>query len=93
MATTDRLLVLALGTLGCTSDAECQRRIDAAWRDALHDAPDCTWDPGGVSLPDCGASDRRPLFTYEGVWCSTAELVCIRSLPEADDACFGAPAE
>ena len=75
----------------CFSEAECQRRIDAAHRDALRDAETCAWDPDGLLEPECASLDRRPLNTYYGVYCATAELSCIRDAPEVDGICFGTP--
>lgn len=83
-----------LGTLlaGCMSEAECQRRIRASEREALRDAPNCAFRAD--SLPDATCeTDRRPLLTYYGVFCSSAPLDCLQDDVRLRRICFGSPAD
>lgn len=83
------IVPLALLLTACADEADCLRRVDDAHREALRDVPDCRFAPEALDEPMCTSPDRRPLQTYLAVWCSEAELACIRADEEASVACFG----
>lgn len=88
------LVALALG--GCVTEAECQRRVDAAARRALDDASTCTFAPQSLTEPTCTVNDRRPLLQYYATFCTMADLSCVTGPEGGVDtgtpaACFGEP--
>lgn len=86
------VFLLPLLVTACVTEAECLRRNEAAGRDAMRDAPICRWEPDALLQPECAGLDRRPLHTYTGVFCATADLpTCIEARPEIWYACFGGP--
>lgn len=86
-----RLTLSLVLASACVPEAECERRIDAAHRDALRDAALCAYDPDGLDEPECENLDRRPLRTYQAVYCATADRTCIQDDAVAETACFGEP--
>lgn len=86
------VLVLPILLAACVTEAECLRRTEAAGRDALRDAASCRYEPHALLQSECASLDRRPLRTYTGVFCATADLpTCIEARADIWYACFGGP--
>lgn len=83
--------LLFLLACACSTPADCERRMEAARRDAVRDAEACRFEPDGVPLERCGTNDFRPRNNWLSVWCGLADLSCIRGIPAAEVACFGGP--
>lgn len=84
-------MVLVLSTSGCITAQTCERRMEAARRDAVRDADACRFELDEVAEPECQRNDFRPRNNWLSVWCGRATLSCIRSIEAAEAACFGGP--
>lgn len=67
----------------------CDESVAAARTAARADAPACVFRPERLEKTTCGGNDRSPELGYYAVWCSEAELSCIRADPDLDALCFG----